>query len=122
VHILGQSYGRQLPSRDLTTLFASIRRIKRLNEREFANVFDALGEASLSLNLGTFRDPSKHINIGTLYGELDDALRSMNLLITGACMSLLRREGWLINQKKTRRIYRELGLQLRNKTPKRRVA
>ncbi|MET4607053.1 hypothetical protein ABIB90_006557 [Bradyrhizobium sp. JR4.1] len=35
---------------------------------------------------------------------------------------LLRREGWAINQKKkTRRIYRELGLQLRNKTPKRRV-
>ncbi len=32
----------------------------------------------------------------------------------------LRREGW-INEKKTRRIYRELGLQLRNKTPKRRV-
>lgn len=34
---------------------------------------------------------------------------------------LLRREGWAINMKKTRRIYRELGLQLRNKTPKRRV-
>ncbi len=34
---------------------------------------------------------------------------------------LLRRDGWRINQKKTRRIYRELGLQLRNKTPKRRV-
>ena len=34
---------------------------------------------------------------------------------------MLRREGWRINQKKTRRIYRELGLQLRNKTPKRRV-
>ena len=34
---------------------------------------------------------------------------------------VLRREGWRINQKKTRRIYRELGLQLRNKTPKRRV-
>src|SRR6201986_1186507 len=34
---------------------------------------------------------------------------------------LLRREGWDINQKKTRRVYRELGLQLRNKTPKRRV-
>jgi putative transposase len=29
--------------------------------------------------------------------------------------------GWQINQNKTRRIYRELGLQLRNKTPKRRV-
>jgi putative transposase len=34
---------------------------------------------------------------------------------------LLRREGWVINQKKTRRIYNELGLQLRHKTPKRRV-
>jgi putative transposase len=34
---------------------------------------------------------------------------------------LLRREGWTINQKRTRRIYNELGLQLRNKTPKRRV-
>jgi len=32
---------------------------------------------------------------------------------------MLRRDGWRINQKKTRRIYRELGLQLRNKPPKR---
>lgn len=31
---------------------------------------------------------------------------------------LLRREGWCHGQNKTRRIYRELGLQLRNKTPK----
>jgi putative transposase len=34
---------------------------------------------------------------------------------------LLRREGWSLCQNKTRRIYRELGLQLRNKMPKRRV-
>ena len=34
---------------------------------------------------------------------------------------MLRREGWSLGQNKTRRIYRELGLQLRNKTPKRRV-
>jgi putative transposase len=34
---------------------------------------------------------------------------------------LLRREGWPTNVKKTCRIYNELGLQLRNKTPKRRV-
>ena len=34
---------------------------------------------------------------------------------------LLRREGWVVNIKKTRRIYNELGLQLRNKHPKRRV-
>lgn len=34
---------------------------------------------------------------------------------------MLRREGWEINHKKTRRIYNELGLQLRKKPPKRRV-
>lgn len=34
---------------------------------------------------------------------------------------LLKREGWEINAKKTYRIYKELGMQLRNKTPKRRV-
>jgi putative transposase len=34
---------------------------------------------------------------------------------------LLRREGCTHGRNKTRRIYRELGLQLRNKTPKRRV-
>lgn len=34
---------------------------------------------------------------------------------------LHRLEGWHRGQNKTRRIYRELGLQLRNKTPKRRV-
>jgi putative transposase len=34
---------------------------------------------------------------------------------------LLRREGWAVNHKRTHRIYNELGLQLRNKTPKRRV-
>jgi putative transposase len=34
---------------------------------------------------------------------------------------VLRREGWSVNAKKVYRIYNELGLQLRNKTPKRRV-
>ena len=34
---------------------------------------------------------------------------------------LMDREGWGINIKKVYRIYRELGMQLRNKTPKRRV-
>lgn len=34
---------------------------------------------------------------------------------------VLRREGWRHGQNKTRRIYRELGLQLRNKASKRRV-
>ena len=34
---------------------------------------------------------------------------------------MLKREGWDINMKRTYRIYRDLGLQLRNKTPKRRV-
>ena len=34
---------------------------------------------------------------------------------------LLRREGWEVNAKRVYRLYRALGLQLRNKTPKRRV-
>lgn len=34
---------------------------------------------------------------------------------------LLRREGWEVNAKRVCRLYREMGLQLRNKTPKRRV-
>jgi len=34
---------------------------------------------------------------------------------------LLNREGWDVNVKRTYPIYRDLGLQLRNKTPKRRV-
>jgi len=34
---------------------------------------------------------------------------------------LLRREGWLVNHKRVRRLYSEMGLQLRNKSPKRRV-
>ncbi|MFT4054604.1 MAG: DDE-type integrase/transposase/recombinase [Novosphingobium sp.] len=34
---------------------------------------------------------------------------------------LLRRGGWEINHKRTHSLYREVGLQLRNKTPKRKV-
>jgi putative transposase len=33
---------------------------------------------------------------------------------------LLHREGWRVNAKRVYRLYREMGLQLRNKTPKRR--
>ncbi len=35
---------------------------------------------------------------------------------------LLRREGWRVNAKRVYRIYKEEGLQLRNKTPKRKVS
>ncbi len=34
---------------------------------------------------------------------------------------MLRREGWAVNVKRVYRLYHEMGLQLRNKTPKRRV-
>jgi putative transposase len=37
----------------------------------------------------------------------------------GRIYVLLRREGWSINHKRTRRLYREEGLQLRRKAPKR---
>lgn len=35
--------------------------------------------------------------------------------------ALLRLEGWLVNAKRVNRLYREMGLQLRNKSPKRKV-
>ena len=34
---------------------------------------------------------------------------------------LLRREGWAVNPKRIYRLYKEMGLQIRNKVPKRRV-
>lgn len=34
---------------------------------------------------------------------------------------LLRREGWDVNAKRIYRLYKEMGMQLRNKTPRRRV-
>jgi putative transposase len=34
---------------------------------------------------------------------------------------LVRRDGWMVNPKRIYRLYKEMGLQLRNKTPKRRV-
>ena len=34
---------------------------------------------------------------------------------------MLRREGWAVDAKPIYRLYKSLGLQLRNKTPKRRV-
>lgn len=34
---------------------------------------------------------------------------------------LLQRDGWAVNIKRVYRLYKELGLQLRNKMPKRRV-
>jgi len=34
---------------------------------------------------------------------------------------LLRRDGWRVNAKRVYRLYREMGLQLRHKTPKRRA-
>lgn len=34
---------------------------------------------------------------------------------------LLRREGWAVNPKRIYRLYKEMGLPLRKKTPKRRV-
>lgn len=64
------------------------------------------------------------------YGEVDQAALKQH--INEICQTrvrygyrrvhvLLVREGWPINIKRTYKLYNELGLQLRNKTPKRRV-
>lgn len=41
--------------------------------------------------------------------------------VDGRVHVLLRREGWPINAKRVRRLCSGLGLQLRNKTPRRRI-
>ena len=48
-------------------------------------------------------------------------LRDTGALWLSACPCPAAPRGWIINVKKVRRIYNELGLQLRNKSPKRKV-
>ena len=62
------------------------------------------------------RRPGRPLTIGSR----TSARRTCDTAI-GAIHVLLQRDGWAANIKRVYRLYRELGLQLRNKTPKRRV-
>ncbi|QZP09953.1 hypothetical protein [Caenibius sp. WL] len=56
---------------------------------------------------------------GCSYGAYHSSLSSS--LPAAKKTGILSRDGWVVNMKKVYRLDRELGLQLRNKTPKRRV-
>lgn len=68
-------------------------------------------------------DPSGFGKPFPIGNEPKKAIEPPVRIALGPCceLVLLTREGWDINMKRTYRIYRDLGLQLRNKTPKRRV-
>ena len=76
---------------------------------------------ALQLNASTYHYKSRRIGQAGLERRIKEICETRVRYGYRRVHVLLRREGWLINMKKTRRIYRELGLQLRNKTPKRRV-
>jgi transposase InsO family protein len=83
----------------------------------------------LNLSQRSGEDKFKEI-VPLFFYSPDHALRIHEQRIKDICQTRVRygyrrvhvmlcREGWHINQKRTRRIYRELGLQLRNKMTKR---
>jgi len=75
----------------------------------------------LEIDPSTYHYKSRRPGQAVLEGRIREICQTRGRYGYRRVHVLLRREGWRINQKKTRRIYRELGLQLRNKTPKRRV-
>jgi putative transposase len=75
----------------------------------------------LQLDPTTFRYKSRRPAQAPLEAKIKEICQTRIRYGYRRVLVLLRRDGWMINQKKTRRIYRELGLQMRTKTPKRRV-
>lgn len=83
------------------------------SERRACDVFPA--------NRATVRYKSRRLDQASLEMRIKDPAVTRVRYGYRCVHVLLRREGWQINHKKTRRIYPELGLQMRNKTPKRKV-
>jgi len=77
--------------------------------------------AALLFDPVTYRYKSRRCDQAALEGRIKDICQCRVRYGYRRVHVLLQREGFVINHKKTYRIYNELGLQLRNKTPKRRV-
>ena len=76
----------------------------------------------LELDTSTYHDRSRRPDQAGLEGRIKEICATRVRYGYRRVHVLLRREGWQVNHKRTRRIYSELGLQLRNKTPRRRIA
>ena len=77
--------------------------------------------AVLEVDTSTYHYKARRPDQAVLKGRIQEICATRVRYGYRRVQVLLRREGWTVNHKKTRRIYGELGLQLRNKTPKRRV-
>jgi putative transposase len=79
------------------------------------------GAGVLKVDTSTYHYKSRRPGQAALEGRIREICRTRVRFGYRRIHVLLRREGWRHGQNSMRRIYRELGLQLRNKTPKRRV-
>lgn len=84
-----------------------------MSERRVCGVF--------SINRSTQRYQSRCLDQAGLKMKIRELAATLVRYGYRRIHALLRREGWKINHKRTHRLYREMGLQLRNKTPRRKV-
>jgi putative transposase len=77
--------------------------------------------STLRIDRALYVYKSKRGDQAALKGRIKDICETRVRYVYRRAHVLLQRNGWAINVKRVYRLYRELGLQLRNKTPKRRV-
>lgn len=75
----------------------------------------------LEFDTSTYHDKSRRRDQAGIEARIKDTCATRVRYGYRRVHVLLTREGWDINMKRTYRLYRDLGLQLRNKTPMRRV-
>jgi putative transposase len=76
---------------------------------------------ALPVDRSTYHDRSKRTGQAPLMKRIKEIAETRVRYGYRRIHVLLRREGWRVNAKRVCRLYREMGLQLRNKSPKRRV-
>jgi putative transposase len=76
---------------------------------------------ALSVDRSTYHYRSKRARQAVLMKRIRRLPKRACATAIGRIHVLLRRKGWLVNAKRVCRLYCEMGFQLRNKSPKRRV-
>jgi putative transposase len=75
---------------------------------------------ALSVERSTYHYRSRRVGQAQLTEQIKEIAATRVRYGYRRILVLLRREGWRVNAKRVYQLYRELGLQLRHKTPKRR--
>ena len=98
-----------------------VRKRKLVDEMRGEGPYRSAGPIALLVDTSTYHYKSRRAGQAGLEQRIKVICRARVRYGYRRVHVMLRRDGWRINQKKTRRVYRELSLQLRDKTPKRRV-